>query len=846
MKNKKIILFNLLFFVAFILSAQIKSDEYKIYQIDKIIIHGLKEFNPETVKAFIGVSKGDIIEVPGDKTKDIIEKLWDLGYFSDINLYITPTTDNKVDLEIELEELPKISVAQIKGVSKSKSKEFIKKLGLLKNVVLNENIKAKTIETIKKEYIKKGFLNTKVSTRIIKDTAQFVKFLVNVDKGYRIKVNKINIIGNSHFSAGKIKRKLKNTKEKRIWRFWKRSKYIADDFKDDIKKLEDFYKEEGYRNARVLSDSVYFDQNDKLNIDIKVEEGKKYYFGNIEYVGNSAYPDDLLQRILGIKKGDPYNGILLKKRIDDPGKPDGENITNLYQNNGYLFSRINVVETGVRKDTIDFEIRIYEGKPAKFNKITIVGNEKTNDYVIFRELRTIPGNTYSKQNVVRSVRELSQLGFFDAEKISPEFKNVDANAGTVDIEWNVREAGSSQVQLQGGFDGRNFIGTVGLSFNNFSIRNIFNGKAYKPLPMGDGQKLSLSLQMSRFYETYSLSFTEPWLGGKKPQSLNVSLYSSTYYGGYTYAYNAERDTSKKFLVSGLSVGLTKKLRWPDDYFIMSQSLSFNHYNFKNYDVGLFGFDNGFSNNFSYNMMFGRNSSGPNPIYPMGGSEFFINLKMTPPYSLFSTLDYATLKDNPDFQDENGNPDYKKINRQKYSWLEYYKVKFTAAWYTNIVDKLVLRTKGEFGILGDYNKDLGVGPFERFYVGGNGLSSGSMISRDVIPLRGYEDSSLNRQFGRDGGIVYNKFSLELRYPITLKPQASIYVLSFLEGGNTYNNIKINNPFSLKKSAGVGIRIFMSAFGLLGVDFGYGFDKVPNNQGIPVKSGWQTHFIMSQRL
>ena len=829
---------------------KVKNNDYKIYQIEDIKINGLEQFNQQTVKAFIGVDKGDIIEVPGDQTAEIINKLWALGYFSDVNLYIIPTTGNKVILEIDLQELPKISEVAITGVSRSKRKEFIKDLGLKKDEVLSENLKANTIETIKNKYLQKGFLKTKVDLQVKKDTADYVKLFVKVDKGRRVKVKHINIIGNKNIPARKLRRQLKHTKEKRFYRFWKRSKYIPDDFKEDLVKLEKFYKEKGYRDARVLSDSVYFDEKNNLNIDIKVEEGRKYYFGDIDVVGNSRYSTKFIKNILGIKKGDPYNGTLIANRIDDPTKPDAESVTNLYQNNGYLFSRINLVEKGIRNDTIDYELRIYEGKPAKFNNISVNGNVKTNDKVIYRELRTLPGATYSKQNIIRTIRELAQMKIFDAEKITPDLKNIDPNAGTVDVDWHVEEAGSSQIQLQGGFDGHYFIGTLGLGLNNFSIKNIFNGKAYKPLPMGDGQSLSLNLQMSRRYETYSISFIEPWFGGKKPQAFSVSAYYSTYYGidynNLTYNYY-DVDRNKRFIITGLSIGLSKKLKWPDDFFFLSQSVSLNHYKIENYgSIGAFGFNNGDSNNFSYNLLFGRNSSGPNPIFPTVGSEFGLSFKLTPPYSMFSSVDYATINQNPDFQDENGNPDLEKINRTKYKFIEYYKIKFSGTWYSSLYKKLTLRSKAEFGFLGAYNNDLGIPPFERFFVGGTMPTAGNLDSRETIPLRGYVDQSLNRGFGNHGGTVFNKFSFELRFPITLKPQASIYMLTFFEGANTYNNIKYFNPFSLKKSAGAGVRIFMSAFGLLGIDFGYGFDKVPNALGIPKVSGWQTHFIMNQRL
>jgi len=696
MKNKYYLSIILLFFLQFTGAQTLKSDDYKIYQIEQIKVNGLKQFNTETVKAFIGYDKGDVIEVPGDQTAEIIKKLWDLGYFSDVNLYVIPLEEeNKVILEIDLKELPKISEVKIEGTSKSKRKEFVKKLGLSKNAILSEDLKAKTKETIKNTYVKKGFLKTKVDLQVVPDsTSEYVKLLVNVDKGKRVKIDKINIDGNKNIKESKLKKKIKHTKEKRFYRFWKRSKYLKDDFKEDLVNLEKFYREKGYRDARVLSDTAYFNDKGNLNIDIKIEEGQRYYFGDIDVVGNNKYSTSLIKKILGIKKGDIYNGTLIAKRVDDPSNPDAESVTNLYQNNGYLFSRINLVEKGVRQDTIDFELRIYEGKPAKFNKITVNGNTKTNDPVIYRELRTLPGDTYSKQNVIRTIRELAQMQIFDAENITPDLKNIDPNSGTVDVDWHIEEAGSSQIQLQGGFDGHYFIGTLGLALKNFSIKNIFNGKEYRPLPMGDGQSLALNLQVSQRYETYSLSFSEPWFGGKKPQAFTVSTYYSTYYGidysTSTYDY-WDVDKSQKFIITGLTVGLSKKLKWPDDYFFLSQSVSLNHYNIENYGaVSTFGFDNGTSNNFSYNIMFGRNSSGPNPIFPTVGSEFILSLKLTPPYSVFSTLDYGTITENPDYLDEDGNPDYEEINRQKYKYIEYYKIKLNGTWYSSLYKKLILR------------------------------------------------------------------------------------------------------------------------------------------------------------
>ena len=533
----------------------------------------------------------------------------------------------------------------------------------------------------------------------------------------------------------------------------------------------------------------------------------------------------------------------MKKRIADDTKPDSNDITNLYQNSGYLFSNINAVEVSAENDTINFEIRVTEGKLASFNKITVIGNDKTNDHVIFRELRTKPGELYSKDKVVRTVRELGQLGFFDAEQINPDFKNVDPNAGTVDIEFGLQESGASQIELQGGYGGGGFIGTLGLSFNNFSMRNIFDKKSYKPVPSGDGQSLSLRLQASQFYNTYSFSFSEPWLGGRQPVQFSTSL-SRTNQFRYDF-FTQRADKSQSFQISSITVGLAKRLRVPDDFFTLSQAVSFQYYNLQNYFTGLFTFGNGESNNIAYTVSLARNNTSVNPIFPTGGSSFLISAKFTPPFSLFSDTDYANLSDLPEYKtlNEAGElvADQSKIDQEKFRWLEFYKIKFNGTWYSRIIGKLVLKTQADFGFLGTYNKDRGAIPFERFYLGGDGMANYSLDGRETIALRGYENQSLSTN---DGSTIYNKFSLELRYPITLKPSASIYALSFLEAGNGYNSFSDFNPFNSKRSAGAGIRIFMPAFGLLGIDFGYGFDAANAQDTSP--HGWETHFIIGQQF
>jgi outer membrane protein insertion porin family len=542
---------------------------------------------------------------------------------------------------------------------------------------------------------------------------------------------------------------------------------------------------------------------------------------------------------LGLFKGDTYNGVLLKKRISDNTKPDGEDLSNLYQNNGYLFSNINPVEVSVENDTINFEIRVVEGKPAYFNKITVVGNTRTNDHVIYRELRTKPGNIYSKSQIVRTVRELGQMGFFDPEQISPDFKNVDPNAGTVDIEYGLVEKGASQVELQGGYGGGGFIGTLGLSFNNFSVRGLKDKSAYKPLPMGDGQALSLRLQANRFYNTASFSFSEPWLGGRQPVSFSTSISRTKQYR-YDY-FTGQANKNQFFEITGAQIGLAKKLRVPDDYFQLSQSIGYQYYNLSNYYTGLFTFGDGKSNNIFYQVILARDNTFVNPVFPLGGSQFAISAKLSLPYSLFNNIDYDDLENQAEYQNEDGEPDQAKIDQEKFKWLEFYKVKFNGTWYTRLVDKFVLKTHAEFGFLGAYNNKRGIIPFDRFYLGGDGMSQYAMDGRETVALRGYTNQSLSSQ---DGSTIYNKFSLELRYPITLKPSASIFALTFLESGNGYDSFREFNPFNAKRSAGLGIRIFMPAFGLLGIDFGYGFDS--QFAGDLNAHGWETHFVIGQNF
>ena len=849
----------------------------KKYTIGNIDVTGTVTYNKQTVIAYTGLKKGDELYIPGDKLSKVLKKLWDLGLFSDINFYVTNIDGDVADLQLEIKEVPELAEVRVQGIKrKSDKEELIKENNLTPGVKVTENLTTTTKNYIENKYKKEGYFNSKVAVNTIEVTdttgSNKVNMVVNVDKGEKVKIDEIEFIGNEEFSDAKLKGALSKTKEKSFFRFWKRSKFISAEYDADKISLIDKYKENGFRDARIVSDSLIKKDPNTVALQIKVEEGNKYYIGNIDFIGNTVYSDELLTRAVGINKGDVYNGVLLKKRIADDSKPDAQDLSNLYKNNGYLFANINPVETKVYNDTIDFEIRIVEGKEAYFNNISVVGNDRTKDHVIYRELYTKPGQKYSQENVIRTIRELGQLGFFDAEAISPNFKNVDPNNGTLDMEYSVVEAGASQIELQGGYGNGGFIGTLGLSFNNFSLSGIFDKDSYKPLPMGDGQSLSLRAQASVFYQTYSLSFVEPWLGGVKPVSLSTSF---SYTRQFFYDYQRRKaDKSRSFDILGVTVGLAKRLNWPDDYFTLSQAVGFQRYDLNNYNTGLFTFGDGFSNSLTYTLGLSRDSRRINPIFPTGGSLFNFTAKLTPPYSLFNGKDYATLDEKREFQleDANGNliaadgtrlkpgeeaiGDQSKIDQEKFKWLEYYKIKFSAEWFNTLFNfggnsNLVLRTKAEYGFLGAYNNDRGIPPFERFYLGGSGLGSYSMDGRETISLRGYPDnqvvpldrSGLSAATNNDGAVIYNKYSLELRFPVTLKPMASIYLLTFLEAGAAYDNFRDFNPFILNRSAGAGLRIYMPQFGLLGMDFGYGFDPVP---GQFEPNGWEVHFIIGQNL
>ncbi|WP_432788518.1 outer membrane protein assembly factor BamA [Polaribacter marinivivus] len=805
------------------ISKNITFEKGKEYILGGITVTGLKKFSEETVKVFTGLRNGQVIKLPGDKLTSAIKKLYESKQFSNVDVYLARIDGNTVYLQFDVQELPQLNQIKISGVKKSKQKELIKDAELKTGVMVTDNLIVTTKNYFTKKYTDKGFLKTKVNLDIVNDTTDLntVNMNVFIDKGKKIKIKNINFNGNEKISDKKLRKAMSNTKRKFVGRFWKGSKFIEEDYQEDLESILDKYSRLGFRDARILDDKISWNDDNTINIDIDLEEGRQYRFAEIIFVGNKEYTDEELNEVLRIDKGDVYNGAVLKERVKGDGTPTSEDLSTLYQDSGFLFSQVNAVETKVQNDSITVEIRIREDEKARIRKVTVSGNDKTNDHVIFRELRVKPGDLFSRTNIIRSIREIGQLGFFD-QNVLPDVI-PDYNNKTADIDFTVVEKGGSQIELQGGYGGGSFIGTLGLSFNNFSIRNIFNKEAYKPLPMGDGQSLSLRLQSSRTFNTYSFSFTEPWLGGKKPKSLSFSVYSSNQFQINPQTFDVDR--SRSLGIVGASIGLGQRLKWPDDFFQLSQTIAYQSFNLNNYGfrVGNDVLNNGTLNNLSYNVSLTRNSAGPSLIFPTYGSEFSIGVKATFPYSLLSDRDYSQLD-----------------AAEKYKWLEYYKIKAKGKWYTSFTDKLVLMTNAEMGYLGFYNSEIGLSPFERFFVGGDGIAVFQLDGREVIGLRGYEN---NRLSSVDGGSIYNKFQLELRYSITDSPSASIYTLGFLEAGNSYDNFSTFNPFELKRSAGLGIRIFMPAFGLLGIDFAHGFDPLP---GFTEKSGWQTHFIIGRQF
>lgn len=798
----------------------------KTFKLKDIVVTGDTKYSKNQIIRYAGFAIGEEIELPGTKVNNAVKKLWRSNIFSDIDLYVNKIEGDEVTLELALVSVPSLGEIKFNGVKKSQREDLIKQNKLNPGVKITQSLINSTNNKIKNYYTEKGYPNSTINVdrQPVTGKEDEENITLNVNKGERVKIKDIVFEGNKNLTSARLRKKgMKNTKRKSI-NFFKSSKMIPEKFQDDLKTLVEEYKSVGFRDAKVESYDIQKVDDKNVLVKIKVDEGKPYYLGNVTFSGNSIFTSEQLQRIFSYKTGDRYDAVGINKKISGSEKDD--DIATQYMDRGYLFAKAIPVEKSVKNDTIDLDVKIFEGVQATLNKVTINGNTEAHDHILYRELRTKPGDLFSKSDIKRTMMELSQLGYLEPTQIVPDIQPNGEN-NTVDVEWKVAPKSSSQVELQGGYGAGTFIGTLGLTFGNFSIKNLFNRKAWKPIPMGDGQQLSVRAQAGNGYKNYSLSFVEPWIGGKRPTALSTSVYYSQYDYRDSYGEKAKLD------ILGASVGLTKLLTWPDDYFRLSNTISFQRYNFDNYalNVGNLQYENGSSNNLNYTIGLTRNSAGPDPIFPQSGSDISMSFTTTLPYSLINNKDYSNISD-----------------VEKFKWLEYYKVKAKAYFYKELAGKLVVKVGGEFGVLGTYNKKVGTIPFERFYLGGTGLNQNRFDGREIISLRGYEDATNSGGQTGDltpsgGGTIYNKYTLELRYPITMSQTAKIFALTFAEGGNVWNNTSEFKPFELKRSAGAGVRIFMPAFGLLGFDFGYGFDK---GFGQSERSGWQTHFIIGQQF
>jgi outer membrane protein insertion porin family len=863
----------------------------KQYTISKITVTGTT-FDPNLIISISALAIGDKITLPGgDAFANAITNLWKQNLVSNVEIYLTNLKGDDLSIEINVTDRPVLSNFKFKGITKTESDDVTKKLDLKKGRVtrVTEGFKVSAISTIKKIFVDKGYRNVDVVINEVKDTkaTNAVNLLFIVNKNGKVKINNIYFAGNQKVPDLKLKKQMKGTKEKsrltlfsskdynvydstktnyltfnnyvkengflfpsktkelldpyaRL-KFLSSSKFNEKKYLEDKNKILDYYNSLGFRDASIVADTTYND-NGNLDVAIKLTEGPRYYFGNITWKGNTKYPDSILSTILGIKKGDVYNAGILNKKLGVTPSQEGGDIASLYEDDGYLFFRITPVETSVYNDTIDHEIRIVEGPQASIGKVGISGNEKTKEYVIRRELRTIPGEKFSRQKIIRTQRELSQLGYFDAEKISPGIVPHQEN-GTVDITWNVVEKSSDQLELSAGFGGGiGLTGTLGVTFNNFSIYNIFKKKAWDPLPVGDGQKLSLRAQSNgKQFRSYNFSFTEPWLGGKKRNPFTIGYYDTKYANAYdprTGYYNRSYADSSYIKNTGISISLGKQLQWPDDYFSLVYQLNYQKYKLKNYNIfpGLY---NGVSNNISFKITLARSSAGPNPIFPTSGSNFILSTELTPPYSMFRNSQPLSVAD-------------------QYKWVEYHKERFTAQWYVPIgqgrgenKDKqFILYAAAKYGFLGRYNSNAPLSPFGRFQLGDAGLSNNyGFLGYDIIAHRGYpvydnSNPKINPDLSQAKNFftIFNKYTLEMRYPFSTSASSTIYGLAFFEAANGWYSFKDYNPFKLRRSVGVGMRFFLPMFGLLGFDYGIGLDRINSSTGI--KGAAKFTFMLGQ--
>ena len=861
MRACRIIFFFLLAAVSIPLPAQDGEDgivvDYnnpKKYKVGGVTVEGNNYFSDRQIIQLTGLQKGMEVTVPGDDMSSIVNRLWMQRYFEDVAMVvdsIVPATDTAF-FKISIVERPRVSRWTFSGVKTGEQKELMERLNLKRGGEFSDYV-AKTASDIIIRYFKeKGFLLAEVDVQTKKDTVVKSAIRVNfaVNRGQKVKIKKITFNGNDHVKESKLARSMKKTKDMRILNFFSSKKFNEKEYDNDKRSLISAFNEAGYRDARILKDTIYYIEPNRLQIDFDIDEGKQYYFRNITWTGNSVYSTDDLNSILMINKGDVYDVVTMEKRLFGGGKQNEFDVSKLYRDNGYLFFNIQPVELNVEGDSVDVEMRIVEGKPATLNNIVINGNDLTNERVVRRQIFTRPGYLFSQTDFERSIREIASMGQFDPEAITDPAKGYsiipNQADNTVDLVYNVTEKPSSQLELSGGWGGNTFVATVGVSFNNFSTRRLFDKSAWRPVPLGDAQNLAIRFQTNgTYYTSLSASFMEPWLFGKKPTSLNISLYYTRQTNSYI-AFNILNDD--EFMeVYGAAAGIGNRLKWPDNYFVLYNQISWQTYRLQNWNYN-FLFNTGISHNLSYTLSLSRNST-DQQIYPRQGSDFSFSLQLTPPYSLLRKKDRGVL-------DANGKPtrvnswrdiDYnRQSSEDRYKWIEYHKWSFKGTVYTKLVGDLVLMARAQFGYLGYYNRNWGYSPFEGFLLGGDGMSGYNTYGSEVISLRGYENYSLTPQVYAPyangyaySGNVYDKFTVELRYPVVLQPQSTIFALVFLEGGNAWSDIRDFNPFQIKRSAGVGVRVFLPMIGLLGVDWGYGFDD--SQYG-----GSQFHFVIGQQF
>ncbi|MBL4623740.1 MAG: BamA/TamA family outer membrane protein [Flavobacteriales bacterium] len=884
MISKKLVYLILLVFTITSVNAQISVGDKSIeidyanpvtYTIAGITVSGTEQLDKQALILLSGLSSGDKISVPGDAIAMAIRNLWAQELFDDVQLSATKVVGNQIYLNIHVSELPRLRKYRFTGINKTDADNIREDIRFHTGKIMNEHLLSGAVNTIKDYYVDKGFLDVEVDMERIPDSLTINQIIVvfNITKNKKVKIDKILIHDNVALEDWQLRMAMKETKRKTNFKpfvefdtllfssiknivkrdfvtlrnniityagenlrvsVMKASKYLDGNFETDKRAIVAKYNEKGYRDASIEFDTLYRNGRD-LSIELTIHEGPQYYFGDIVWSGNAKYSTKQLNDVLGIQKGEIYDKTLLETRLFM--NPSGRDISSIYMDDGYLFFQIDPIETSVTGNMINLEMRIYEGNQARINRVTIIGNSKTNDHVVMREIRTQPGQLFRRSDIIRTQRELAQLGYFNPETLNV-IPKPNPSDGTVDIEYIVEEKSSDQIELSGGWGGGRVVGTLGVSFSNFSARNIFKRGTWSPLPSGDGQKLSIRAQSNGlFYQSYNFSFTEPWLGGRRPNALSLTAYHSIQSNGETkwlkeddiFVKTVDGDNKivnpsrASVIITGASLGLGRRLSWPDDYFTLYQEVTYQHYIMNKWTQ--FIFRDGTANNLFYRMNISRNSI-DQPIYPRTGSQISLSIQATPPYSLLNgtnSADYPTMSD-----------------QDKYLWIEYHKWKFTSSWFTKIVGDLVLNTRVGFGYLGSYNSALGTAPLERFYLGGSGLTGFSLDGREIIALRGYDDNTLS-PIG--GASIINKYALELRYPLSLNPSATIYGLGFIEAGNTWSSFGEYNPFNVYRSGGVGVRVFLPMFGLLGLDYAWRIDDVPD---FPNMQKGQLHFTIGASL